>query len=234
MLSKEGKLENARLPWMWKTKLCEHADAQWSCDLLLTNLTIIPICSRQTSLWKRQKAACHKSCDAAGSDALCALTRGDLSIFLLLFWCHSVDGELFEKKSDNARATEKPLTGKCCLQIYLPYPFLPSPSISLSSCKSWSPGYKNHFCFSAPPRAFSTILFSSLSSLAFLTLYIFLSKLVCVCVCQWERGRFVLYWWADMVNKPCLSVCLFSNNESVSQSATQSVNLQVSELSHSY
>lgn len=60
--------------------------------------------------------------------------------------------------------------------------------------------------------------------------YIFVSLSLCVCVCQWERGRFVLYCWADMVNKPCLSVCLFSNNESVSQSATQSVNLRVSEL----
>lgn len=118
-------------------------------------------------------------------------------------------------------------------------PSFPHTSISSSTCKSWLPGYKSHFCFSAPSHFISAILFSSVSSFGFLTLYVFPPSLcvrvsVCDCVCQWERGRFVLYCWADMVNKPCLSVCLFSYNESVSQSATQSVNLRVSELSHSY
>lgn len=47
----------------------------------------------------------------------CVCSKTDLSVFML-FWYWSMDGKHFEK---NACLTEKALTGKCCLQNYLPY-----------------------------------------------------------------------------------------------------------------
>lgn len=81
--------------------------------MLLTNI-----------IWKRQKATAQKRLYHwhFWHPASAHLKR--LSVFLLFCWCCSVNGELFWGK-DNVSMTEIPLTGKWCLQIYLPSPSLP-------------------------------------------------------------------------------------------------------------
>lgn len=84
--------------------------------------------------------------------------------------------------------TEKPLTGICCLQIYLPYPFLPSPRRQslYQATKVDCQAIKAIFVFQLLHTIF--LLFSFLPSHLLLSSHytFFLSELVCVCVNERE------------------------------------------------
>lgn len=147
--------------------------------------------------------------------------------FSIVVLCCSMEGELVCKI-----ILKHYCDWETVYRFFLPYPSLPSFTHRQSlyqAAKIDFQAIKAIFVFQLHTLISSFLIFSHfLLSLH----YIIFSKLVYVC--HRARGSFLLHCWADMVNKPCPSVCLFSNNESVSQSATQSVNLRVSELSHSY
>lgn len=102
--------------------------------------------------------------------------------FSIVVLCCSMEGELV------CKIIKTLLWLRNSLQIFfaLSIPsFLHSPSVSLSSCKNWFPGYKSHFCFSASHSDFQFLLFSLIFCFRYIILF---SLSLCMCATEREGG----------------------------------------------
>lgn len=151
---------------IWNTKVCKWLLFSWRIPTVfwILKFRFYIFSSLQTSIWKLENKA--------------VTLQAQRRFISHCVFCFSVAAEwmevLFPRTRGKESVIEKLLAVKKRERIRWINLNSIYPSISLSDCKGWLARYKRRFCSAGPAHFFSSILFPSLTSLAFVTLFILL------------------------------------------------------------